>query len=183
MAHLYVINPARKLRLITTLFYRGSRRILGRVDAKPHPSTSTGRNANPTSMSKVAPEEKLPAECDTIQDEGYYKHSDAGYCVFQVENTLFKVIWLFSINSEYGPHFSLQSSIECFSPENLPYSVICSVLLTPMMRTVPASICLYSCPTPWSNSVTSCGHCMPRQYIALSTFTIIDFITQTKRAV
>jgi hypothetical protein len=177
MAHFYVINPARKLRLLTTLFYRGSRRILGIVDAKSLPS-NTSKNANSTSMFKVALGEILIRECEPIQDEVYYKHSDAGYCVFQVENTLFKVISFFYINSECGPHLSLQSSIECFLPENIPYSTICSVLLNPMMRTVPASIRLrlYSCPTPCSNSATSCGHCMRRQYIALSTSIIVDFI-------
>jgi hypothetical protein len=105
MAHLYVINPARKLRLLTTLFYRGSRRILGIVDAKSLPS-NTSKNANSTSMFKAALGEILIRECEPIQDEVYYKHSDAGYCVFQVENTLFKVILFFCINSECGPHLS-----------------------------------------------------------------------------
>lgn len=91
MAHLYALNTARKLRFIATLFSRGSKRILGLVDSSP---ANTFRKVNTASMFDITLQTN-PIASGPIQDAVYYKHSDAGYCVFQVENTLFKVILSF----------------------------------------------------------------------------------------
>ncbi|KAF8238465.1 hypothetical protein L208DRAFT_289166 [Tricholoma matsutake] len=105
MAHLYALNTARKLRFIATLFSRGSKRILGLVDSSP---ANTFRKVNTASMFDITLQTN-PIASGPIQDAVYYKHSDAGYCVFQVENTLFKLhrVLLTREPSVFGDMFSL----------------------------------------------------------------------------
>lgn len=168
MVHFCVLNPVRKLRLLSSLFYRGSKRILRKVYGPPALS-NTHTKANTASTFDIAVQRSRLLKSELIEDAVYYKHSDTGYCVFQIENTLFKVIILpFKIYS--SPHFTLKSFIVCFLPENLLLSVICSLSLNPTAQApmTLASIPLYSCPTLWSSFVTFYGHCTHREYILLA---------------
>lgn len=90
MTHLYLFNPARKFRLLSTLLYRGSQRILGSLDANsrvlgakplPKPSKYLNLSIHPQ------PKSQLPRDADFF----YSEETHSGFCVFQVENTLFKV--------------------------------------------------------------------------------------------
>ena len=98
MVNLYILNPAHKLRFVSRLMLRGTKRIL--------------RNfAAPSSVSKtpaVAVEEERPPKVNildliktdlrpvprgglTRNAEYYRDESEGGFCVFRLEDTLFKV--------------------------------------------------------------------------------------------
>ena len=93
MTHLYLFNPARKIRLLSALLYRGSQRILGTLD-------STSRVLGTKPLPKPSKYVNLPVHPQPPVDRGqlvrdtdffYPEEIDCGFCVFRVENTLFKV--------------------------------------------------------------------------------------------
>ncbi|RDB29327.1 hypothetical protein Hypma_015024 [Hypsizygus marmoreus] len=108
MVHLYVFNPARKLRLLSMLFYRGSKRILGSVDTAAVVSTQSRKPAL-SAIFRTALPTPHPLERETARDADYYAEANQGFCVFQVENTLFKVhrVLLSREPSAFSDMFSL----------------------------------------------------------------------------
>jgi hypothetical protein len=98
MVHLYVFNPARKIRMLTTLLYRGSKRILASVDSTSVLTATKPKKASAVPFFKLAlqtarapPVVSSSDLGELIQDVEYFKESESGTCIFQVENTLFKV--------------------------------------------------------------------------------------------
>lgn len=108
MVSLYVLNPAHKLRFLSKLILKGSKRILKDVS-----TSSTSSLALPldgevkqTKRTKINVLNLIKSNLDHVPQEGltrdpdYYKDdSEDGFCVFRVESTLFKVAW--SIISAY----------------------------------------------------------------------------------
>lgn len=150
MVHLYVFNPARKIRLLTTLLYRGSKRILASVDSasvltatkpKKAPTLPFFNIALQTARSSpVVPPSSLSCE-PLIQDIDYYKESESGSCIFQVESTLFKVSSAARLSCGAAIPMPLHYPrfIAFYSLENLRLSVICSVSLS-NAKTLMASV-------------------------------------------
>ncbi|KAG5646902.1 hypothetical protein DXG03_001978 [Asterophora parasitica] len=91
MVHLYVFNPAPKLRLLSTLFVRGSKRILGTVSESTSPLSAQSRSQQCTPFSLVPLEAPRLPEGQLVRDPDYYANSRKGFCAFLVENTLFNV--------------------------------------------------------------------------------------------
>ncbi|KAF5377168.1 hypothetical protein D9615_006434 [Tricholomella constricta] len=87
MVQLYVFNPAPKLRLLSTLFFRGSKRILGSVSESTSPLSTQPRSQQCTPFIKAP----IEAPRELVRDADYYADSRKGFCAFQVENTLFNV--------------------------------------------------------------------------------------------
>ncbi|KAG6841538.1 hypothetical protein C0991_009903 [Blastosporella zonata] len=77
MLQLYVFNPVPKLRLLSGLFFKGSKRILG--------------NFSDSKQIASLQESTCLQEDILARDPDYYSDSHKGFCSFQVENTLFKV--------------------------------------------------------------------------------------------
>jgi len=95
MVHLNIFSPTRKLRFISQLILRASRRILRHTGGSslhiPDPSHMTPRTLNVSYLIKTDWFNAL--QDDLIHDKKYYEpDSEGGFCIFRVENTLFKVI-------------------------------------------------------------------------------------------
>ncbi|KAF8885681.1 hypothetical protein CPB84DRAFT_1685331 [Gymnopilus junonius] len=98
MVHLYILNPAHKLHFMSRLFLKGSKRILKQVNASPiNPGISQAQEG-PAKRSKVNVLDLIKADLPSVpqsaltRDTNYYKdESGGGFCIFRVENTLFKV--------------------------------------------------------------------------------------------
>ncbi|KIJ96771.1 hypothetical protein K443DRAFT_106741 [Laccaria amethystina LaAM-08-1] len=90
MVHLLFFNPLHKLGFLGRLFFRGSKRLLKPADAgKCTPPASKSRVPN-TPLYDNEIRAKISGE--VFRDPDYYKDdSEGGFCVFRVENTLFKV--------------------------------------------------------------------------------------------
>jgi hypothetical protein len=99
MVNIYVFNPSNKLRLLSKLLLQASKRILKSV----HSDTAMGLTA-PTRPVKANISCTNSAEYDLdfkkpprplekpVRDPEYYKdESQGGFCIFQVENRLFRV--------------------------------------------------------------------------------------------
>ncbi|KAF8625906.1 hypothetical protein AX17_006632 [Amanita inopinata Kibby_2008] len=99
MVNIYVFNPSHKLRFLSKLFYQGTKRILKnvQVDAPAGlPATARPRKANIAypqgsdfsfELSSTTSALRKP-----IRDPDYYKdENQGGFCIFRVENTLFRV--------------------------------------------------------------------------------------------
>ncbi|KAG6845283.1 hypothetical protein H0H87_011434 [Tephrocybe sp. NHM501043] len=109
MVHLYVVNPVPKLRLLSALFFKGSKRILGSLsDSKRLPSTQQS-NQQCTPFRCLPPPETLSPGDILARDPDYYTDSHRGFCSFQVEATLFKVheVMLSREPSAFSDMFSL----------------------------------------------------------------------------
>ncbi|KAF8810212.1 hypothetical protein BYT27DRAFT_6494585 [Phlegmacium glaucopus] len=110
MVHLNVFNPARELRYMSKLILRVSKRILhAGALSLPIPDSShlTPQTAHVSYLIKAnlfnAPRE------DLIHDTKYYEpDSEGGFCIFRVEDTLFKVhrCYLLREPSAFGDMFS-----------------------------------------------------------------------------
>lgn len=89
MAHFDVLNPARKFRILSTLLYRVSKRFLtGNNPESTSILSSQSRNAR-TSFNLWT---HSIVTGTLVRDPDYYRsEQDGGLCIFQVENTLFKV--------------------------------------------------------------------------------------------
>ena len=93
MVHLDIFSPARKLFFMSKLILRASKRILPHASGAsslsiPDTSQVTSRN-----ISYLIKEDLFNAPQGLIHDKKYYEHdSEGGFCIFRVENTLFKVI-------------------------------------------------------------------------------------------
>ena len=90
MTHLYLFNPARKIRLMSRLLYQGSQRIFGSLGST---TRVLDNRPLPTKPPKYI---NLPIHVDRSQltrdaEFFYSEETDHGFCVFRVENTLFKV--------------------------------------------------------------------------------------------
>ena len=93
MVHLYFFtNPLHKLGFLGRLFFRRSERLLKPADA--------GKSTPPPAKSRIPTTPFYDNEIraatfsgEVFRDPDYYKDdSEGGFCVFRVENTLFKVI-------------------------------------------------------------------------------------------
>lgn len=138
MVHLYVFNPARKIRLLTTLLYRGSKRILASVDSASVLTATKPKKASALPFFKIALQTARTSSpvvppsspsCELIQDIDYYKEFESGSCIFQVESTLFKVSSAARLSGGAAMPMSLHYPrfIVFYSLENLRLLVICSV--------------------------------------------------------
>ena len=94
MVHLYFFtNPLHKLGFLGRLFFRRSERLLKPADA--------GKSTPPPAKSRIPTTPFYDNEIraanfsgEVFRDPDYYKDdSEGGFCVFRVENTLFKVIF------------------------------------------------------------------------------------------
>jgi len=129
MTHLYLLNPARKIRLLSTLLYRGSQRLLGsRLDStsrvmgtKPLPKPTKYVNL-PIHPQPPVDRSQLARDADFFCSE----EPNDGFCVFQVENTLFKVhrVLLTREPSAFRDMFCLpQPKNESSGTENSPVAL------------------------------------------------------------
>lgn len=93
MVHLYFFNPLHKLGVLGRLFFRGSKRLLKPADAGTY--TPPAKSRVPTTPLFYDNEIRAKISGEVFRDPDYYKdESEGGFCVFRVENTLFKVIFL-----------------------------------------------------------------------------------------
>ena len=106
MVHLYFFtNPLHKLGFLGRLFFRRSERLLKPADA--------GKSTPPPAKSRIPTTPFYDNEIraatfsgEVFRDPDYYKDdSEGGFCVFRVENTLFKVIF---------PRFLFRFLAHCF---------------------------------------------------------------------
>ncbi|TFK34739.1 hypothetical protein BDQ12DRAFT_689102 [Crucibulum laeve] len=107
MVQFYIFNPAHKLRVLSTLLYQGSRRLLRSATT---PSTVSARSGKVTISSLINTDLPTLPSGALIHDADFYKSdSDGGFCVFRVENTLFRVHRCFLLRepSAFGDMFSL----------------------------------------------------------------------------
>jgi hypothetical protein len=97
MVNLYLFKPAQKFRILSNVLFQTTRRILRNV---LHTESAMGLAAASRSLKAniaySATERSLKFSQKTlvkpIRDPEYYKdESQGGFCVFQVENNLFKV--------------------------------------------------------------------------------------------
>ncbi|KAG6919480.1 hypothetical protein DXG01_005739 [Tephrocybe rancida] len=91
MVHLYVLNPVRKLRLLSGLLYKGSKRILGSVSQLKQIPFTQRPNQQCTPFRHLPLDAPCSQEDVLVRDPDYYGDSHKGFCAFQVENTLFNV--------------------------------------------------------------------------------------------
>jgi len=102
MANLYLLNPTSKLRFLSTLVLKASRRIL-KKNINLQPPRIPDLNAEERSQARFNLKVFDLVDTDLrhvhqhpqgrlFRDMEYYKDErEAGLCVFRVENTLFKV--------------------------------------------------------------------------------------------
>ncbi|KAF8157976.1 hypothetical protein B0H34DRAFT_706993 [Crassisporium funariophilum] len=114
MVNLYILNPAHKLRFLSKLFLSTSKRAW--KDVAPPTSTLPQDDVPPTPPPKANVSHLIKSnmrgapQADLIRDTEYYKdESEGGFCVFRVEDTLFKVhrCYLQREPSAFGDMFSL----------------------------------------------------------------------------
>ncbi|KAF8060926.1 hypothetical protein FPV67DRAFT_1512144 [Lyophyllum atratum] len=112
MVQFYVFNPAPKLRLLSTLFFRGSKRMLG-LGSEPNSMLSSQPRSQPCTALIKALEAPRILESALIRDPDYYADSRKGFCAFQVENTLFNVhqVLLSREPSAFGDMLSLPQPV------------------------------------------------------------------------
>lgn len=100
MVSLLVINPAHKLRLLSKLILKGSKRLVKDIGTSTSPlySPLPAEECKVVKHPKINPRILIKAELVSIPKEGlsldaeYYRDdSESGLCLFRVENTLFKV--------------------------------------------------------------------------------------------
>ncbi|KAH9480688.1 hypothetical protein JR316_0007288 [Psilocybe cubensis] len=122
MVHLYVLNPTQKLRFVSRLILKGSKRILKQVNKQDTSSRASSSSSSSVTDVEAKRRQKISIY-DLIKDdlpsvpEGgltrnakyYMDESEGGFCVFRVENTLFKVhkCYLLREPSAFGDMFSL----------------------------------------------------------------------------
>jgi len=105
MVHLYFFNPLPKLGFLGRLFFRGSKRLLKPADAGRYtpPAKSTKSRVPTTPFYDNEIRAKISG--GVFHDPDYYKDdSEGGFCVFRVENTLFKVICLVVVSVFLAHH-------------------------------------------------------------------------------
>ncbi|KDR82930.1 hypothetical protein GALMADRAFT_134458 [Galerina marginata CBS 339.88] len=117
MVHLYVLNPAHKLRFIARHFFKGSKRILKQVNEPSSTSTipefpevQPPRPPKFNILDFIKADLPLAPHGGLTRDNEYYRDdSEGGFCIFRVENTLFKVhkCYLLREPSAFGDMFSL----------------------------------------------------------------------------
>ena len=106
MVNLYLVNPAHKLRFVSRLILRGSKRILGNVAApsKIPDDHDVELEKRPPKINVFDLIKKdlppIPRGGLTRSAEYYRDESEGGFVVFRVEDTLFKVC-LFNIRSNH----------------------------------------------------------------------------------
>ncbi|PPQ78735.1 hypothetical protein CVT25_010738 [Psilocybe cyanescens] len=130
MVHLYVLNPTHKLRFVSRLIVKGSKRILKQVNKQESSQASSSSSSFTYVEEKRRPKiniydlirDDLPSapEGDLTRNAEYYRdESEGGFCVFRVENTLFKILnyihqvhkcYLLREPSAFGDMFSLPIS-------------------------------------------------------------------------
>jgi hypothetical protein len=100
MVSLYILNPAHKLRFLSKLILKGSKRILRDISTSSTPTLtpSLDEGAEQTKRTTINVLNLIKTGLDHVPQEGltrdadYYKDdSEDGFCVFRVESTLFKV--------------------------------------------------------------------------------------------
>lgn len=100
MVHMFIVNPARKFRLLSNVVLKSSSRLLKQTGFESHASASSITDVyvpdtRPQKMNKsYLSQKKLPeVPPGSLQrDPQYYtSESDSGCCVFRAENTLFRV--------------------------------------------------------------------------------------------
>ncbi len=112
MVNLYVFSPTNKLRFLSALLHRASKRIPTRKSAGSRSQPTGYLNQIVAKIQDVHPEQSRPKfnlkvfdlvdtnlrhkpQGGLFRDVDYYKdEQEAGLCVFLVENTLFKVVLL-----------------------------------------------------------------------------------------
>lgn len=111
MVQFYVFNPAPKLRLLSTMFFRGSKRILGSASKSTSVLSSQPRSQQCTAFIRTPETPRL--EVELVRDPDYYADSRRGFCAFQVENTLFNVhqVLLSREPSAFGDMLSLPQPV------------------------------------------------------------------------
>src|SRR5436853_95653 len=99
MVNLYIVNPAHKLRFVSRLILRGTKRILRNFTA---PSSVSKTPAEVEVEEERSPKvnvlnliktdlRPVPRGGLTRNAEYYRDESEGGFCVFRLEDTLFKV--------------------------------------------------------------------------------------------
>jgi len=78
-------------RLLSTFLHRRSNRIIATANSTP--LTTKSRRIDSVFVVDTEAQLAIPlSDCPAIRDTEYYKdESDGGFCIFRVENTLFKV--------------------------------------------------------------------------------------------
>ncbi|KAJ3504902.1 hypothetical protein NLJ89_g7701 [Agrocybe chaxingu] len=112
MVNFYVFNPAQKLRFLSGIIYKGSKRLLRNTRAQ-QPATPVVEQPRPPKFNiynLLKTNLRHAAQGDLKRDREFYKDdSESGFCVFRVEDTLFKVhkCYLLREPSAFGDMFSL----------------------------------------------------------------------------
>ncbi|PFH51237.1 hypothetical protein AMATHDRAFT_59534 [Amanita thiersii Skay4041] len=96
MVNVYVFNPTHKLRLLSRLVFQATKRILknGQIDPTQQRKMNIAyyQCADVASFATAASFKSPSSITKLVYDPVYYKdESENGFCVFQVENTLFRV--------------------------------------------------------------------------------------------
>jgi hypothetical protein len=98
MANLYIVNPAHKLRFVSRLILRGTKRILRNFAAPSSGSKTPARPVEEERPPKVNVLDLIKIDLRPLPQGGlirnaeYYRdESEGGFCVFRLEDTLFKV--------------------------------------------------------------------------------------------
>jgi len=112
MVNLYVFNPSLKLRFLSGLVSKGSKRILSNIKAQPT-ATPSGHLAPPKFnlgvFDLIDTELRHVPQGGLTHDANYYtEERESGLCVFRLEDTLFKVclslqIWTSNLPNPTGP--------------------------------------------------------------------------------
>lgn len=100
---LCLLNPILKLRFWSGLFFKGSKHSPGNV-LKPRKKKSAQLDLRCTPFCETSIEAHTTKNDKLVSDPDYYINFRNGFCVFQVENTLFNVryntpqiLWINSI--------------------------------------------------------------------------------------
>ncbi|KAF5315189.1 hypothetical protein D9619_006937 [Psilocybe cf. subviscida] len=121
MVHMYIVNPARKLRFLSNVVLKSSSRLLRQTSFGAHapassitdfyivPDTRPQKTDRSNLLDKKLPD--VPPECLQRDSRYYSSESDSGCCVFRAENTLFRVhkCYLMREPCAFGDLFSLPS--------------------------------------------------------------------------
>ncbi|KAF9485785.1 hypothetical protein BDN70DRAFT_458207 [Pholiota conissans] len=102
MVSFYIINPSHKLHFLSRLMLKGSKRILKGINtssvATPSIAPSQDEEVKQRKRSKTNASSFIKSDLNSVPLEGFVRDpdyfqedSEAGFCVFRVENTLFKV--------------------------------------------------------------------------------------------
>ncbi|CAA7262903.1 unnamed protein product [Cyclocybe aegerita] len=112
MVNFYVFNPAQKLRFLSGIIYKGSKRLLRNIRAQ-QPATPVDEQPRPIKFNihdLIKTDLRHAAQGVLKRDREFYKDdSESGFCVFRVEDTLFKVhkCYLLREPSAFGDMFGL----------------------------------------------------------------------------